>query len=128
MSDAVLIALIGAAGTIVGSVTTVIVTRMKMARSDRPDPGEKAETTPVQDLAIDLRELRILRALYGEPTGRRLEQYRIKWYVRSLYEVVKKGWVKLAGGKYSMTPVGAEFCRKYLEELATWQPPKPANG
>src|SRR5262245_36438534 len=84
--------------------------------------GPKSGTRPVLVEAIDLRELRILRALYGEPEGRRLEQYKIKYDRGPLDATVKKGWVRLVAGNYYLTAKGAEFCRGYLGQLADWQP------
>jgi hypothetical protein len=123
MSDPVLIALIGVAGTVVGSVATVIVARIQAAQKVHIPPREKPETTPVLGQAVDIRELRILRALFGEPEGRILEGYQEAYYAPSLTALIKKGWVKRIEKRYYMTPKGAEFCRAYLKEVfESWQP------
>ena len=123
-SDAVMVAAIGAAGTIVGAVATIIVARIQArAKASHPGPPEKAATVPVLGEAIDIRELRILRALFGEPEGRILQAYRDKHYRPALDATVKKGWVKSIEGRYYMTAKGAAFCRPYLGQLLEgWQP------
>jgi hypothetical protein len=122
----VLIAVIGTAGTVVGAVATALISR---AKSARPTPTEPAETTPVLGEAVDIRELRILRALFGEPKGRLLEAYKDKYYRSSLEAVVQKGWVKQIEGRYYMTQKGAEFCRVYLKQLlGSWQPAAQVLG
>ena len=124
LSDAVIVAAIGAAGTIVGAVATIIVARIQAsAKARHPGQSEKAETVPVLGEAIDIRELRILRALFGEPDGRFLAAYRDKSYRPALDATVKKGWVKRIEGRYYMTAKGAAFCRPYLQQLLEgWQP------
>jgi hypothetical protein len=124
MSDGVLVALIGVGGTIVGAVATILVARIQASRGGNAlPPAEGAETAPVLGHAIDIRELRILRALFGEPKGRVLEAYQDSYYGPSLAAVIKKGWVKRIEKRYYMTTKGAEFCRAYLKELfSSWQP------
>jgi hypothetical protein len=124
MSDAVLVAMIAVAGSVVGAVATVLVARIQAAqKAAHPPPSEKAETTPVLGESVDIRELRILRALFGEPKGRILEAYHGGYYGPSLEAVIEKGWVKRIEKRYYMTPKGAEFCRAYLKELfGAWQP------
>jgi hypothetical protein len=124
MSDPVFVAIIGVAGTAIGAVATVLVARIQAAhKAAQPAAPEKAETTPVLGEALDIRELRILRALFGEPKGRSLEGYKGDFYGGSLAAVTKKGWVKPIEKKYYMTPKGAVFGRAYLKELLeTWQP------
>ena len=122
MSDPILVALIGVAGTIVGAAATVLVAWLQAGRKTPPAP-EKVETTAVLGTAVDLRELRILRGLFGEPKGRPLEAYQGPYYGQSLKIVIKKGWVKQIENRYYMTTAGADFCRRYLEELfKTWKP------
>jgi hypothetical protein len=122
MSDAVLAALIGVGGTIVGAVATVLVARIQAAHKAAPSP-EKAEIVPVLGKSIDIRELRILRALFGESKGRILEAYQDGYYGPSLQALVERELVKKIEKRYYMTPKGAEFCRAYLKELfETWQP------
>jgi hypothetical protein len=73
---------------------------------------------------VDRWELRILRALFGEPGGRWLGPYKGAAYRASLEAVLQKGWVQRIEGRYHMTPKGAAFCRAYLKQLLdTWQPP-----
>jgi hypothetical protein len=123
MSDAVWVALIGVAGTVVGALATVVVARIQAAHKTAQRPPEPAETAPVLGETVDIRELRILRALFGEPKGRLLEGYHQNYYKPSLDAVMRKGWVKRIEKRYYMTPKGAEFCRAYLRELfAAWQP------
>ena len=123
MSEGVTVALIGVIGTIVGSVATIIAARINSASKSAP---EKPETTPVLGEAIDIRELRILRALFGEPRGRFLEGYQDAYYGPALQSMIKKGWVKRNGKRHVLSSKGAEFCRAYLKELfGTW---KPADG
>ncbi|MBI3411091.1 MAG: hypothetical protein HY040_22380 [Planctomycetes bacterium] len=121
MSDPVWIALIGVLGTVVGAVATILVARIQAAQ--KAGPPAKVETTPVLGEAVDIRELRLLRALYGEPKGRILEGYKAQYYGPALNAVMRKGWVKRIEKRYYMTPKGSEFCRTYLKELfGAWQP------
>lgn len=122
MSEAMLISLIGVGGTIVGAVATVLVARIQAAHKAAP-PLEKAEIIPVLGKSIDIRELRILRALFGESKGRILEAYQDGYYGPSLQALVKRELVKKIKNRYCMTPKGAEFCRAYLKELfESWRP------
>jgi hypothetical protein len=129
MSDAVMVALIGAAGTLVGAAATVLAARIQAAqkasawaRTERAE-AEKAQAVPVLGEVVDRWELRILRALFGEPGGRWLGQYRSKAYHSSLAAVLKKGWVRPIEGRYCLTAKGAEFCRAYFRQLLdAWQP------
>lgn len=125
MSDGVLAAAIGTMGTIAGAIATIVVARVHA--SAKAQQSEKADdsppTSPVLGHAVDIRELRILRALFGEPGGRFLEAYKDPYYRRSLDATVKKKLVAVVGGRYYLTAKGAEFCRAYLKELlGTWQP------
>jgi hypothetical protein len=127
MSDAVWVAIIGVTGTLIGAVTTVLVARIQASHKARDlaaaAANEGAQTTPVLGELIEIRELRILRALFGEPKGRILEGYKVVYYRAALDAVVKKGWVKKIEGRFYMTGRGAEFCRTYLKQvLDTWQP------
>jgi hypothetical protein len=124
MSDTVLVALIGVSGTVVGAVATILVARIQAAHKAAPPPSPgKPDTIPVLGQSIDIRELRILRALFGEPKGRILEAYQDGYYGPSLQAVVKRGLVKRIEKRYYMTPIGADFCRAYLKEVfETWRP------
>jgi hypothetical protein len=124
MSDAVLVAMIGVAGTLVGALATVLAARIQAAhKAAQVPPSGKAETSPVLGESVDIRELRILRALFGEPKGRALESYKNGYYRPSLEAVVNKGWARRIEQRYYMTPKGADFCRAYLKELlGAWQP------
>jgi hypothetical protein len=124
MSDPVLVAVIGAAGTVVGAIATVLVARIQAAqKANNAALPEKAEVTSVLGEAVDIRELRILRALFGEPKGRFLEAYQDKYYGPSLEAVIRKVWVKRIEKRHYLTPKGAGFCRAYLkEQFAAWQP------
>ena len=131
MSDPVLIALIGMGGTVVGAVGAVLAARIAAHKDTPPPPPEKVETLRILDQSIDIRELRILRALFGETTGRRLEAYQDGYYGPSLQALVKRGLVKRIEKRlakrieirYYMTLKGKDVCRVYLKELLeTWQP------
>jgi hypothetical protein len=129
MSDAVVVALIGAASTVVGAVGTVLAARIQAAQKARAwaliemAEAERAAPLPVLGEAVDLRQLRLLRALYGEPGGRWLGPYKGKGYHSSLEAVLKKGWVQSIEGRYYLTAKGAEFCRAYHKQLLdAWQP------
>jgi hypothetical protein len=131
MSDGVLAALIGLAGTVVGAVAAVLVARIQTGRPKNGDPPGGPGTTVVLGGVVDIRELRILRALFGEPKGRFLEAYSISYYGPSLEAVIKKGWVKRIKEKtkerFCLTQQGADFCRAYLKQLlGAWHPPGQA--
>ncbi|HEY7326417.1 MAG TPA: hypothetical protein VH592_02165 [Gemmataceae bacterium] len=124
-SDALLVSLIGLAGIFIGAIVVVIISRRRVdQKTYRSKPKENSESGPekvetilVLGEAVDMRELRILRALFGESDGRHLVCYKEKYYRPSLEATIKKGWVKKAGNRYFMTPKGAEFCRTYFEQL-----------
>ncbi len=122
MSDTVLSALIGVGGTVVGAVATILVARIQASHKAAPSmPSEKVEGIPLSSL--DIRELRILRALFGEAKGRKLEAYQDAYYGPALQAVVKRGLVKQLEKRFFMTPKGAAFCRAYLKKLfERWQP------
>jgi hypothetical protein len=124
MSDPVLIALIGVGGTVVGAVATVLVARIQAAhRATSSPPSEKPEVISVLGQSTDIRELRILRALFGERKGRILEAYQDAYYGPALQALIKRKLVKKIETRHYMTPTGADFCRAYLKELfQTWQP------
>ena len=123
MSDTVLTAMIGVAGSVVGAVATVVVARIQTAqKAAHADVTEKAEPQQVFDKLVDIRELRILRALFGEPNGRLLDGYFTQYYKASLQASLDKGWIKQIEKRYYMTYEGARVCREYLRELAGWQP------
>jgi hypothetical protein len=127
MSDAVLVALIGVGGTVVGAVSTILITYIQAAHKAAPPP-ETPEIISVIGKSFDIRELRILRALFGERRGRILEAYQDKYYGPSLQALVERELVKKIEKRYYMTPKGAEFCRAYLKELfETWQPEARLN-
>lgn len=127
MSDSVMIALIGATGTIAGVVGTILVASIQTRKAHPSVPaGQQLDPTPVLGKAVDIRELRILRALYGEPKGRLLDGYKDAYYRPSLDATVKKGWVRVAAGKYYLTAEGASFCWAYVKQLhETWTPAAP---
>jgi hypothetical protein len=132
MSDPVLIALIGMGGTVVGALGAILAARIQAVhKGTPPPPSEKPETLNVIGQSIDIRELRILRALFGETKGRLLEAYQDGYYGPSLQALVKRGLVKRIEKRlakrieirYYMTLKGKDFCRAYLKELfETWQP------
>jgi hypothetical protein len=123
-SDAILTPLIGLAGLVLGVAAMILISR-------RPAPEkkyesrqtEKAETLSVRGEDVDVRELRILRALFGESRGRRLTSFKDRYYRPSLEATIHKGWVKQVGSRYVMTYKGGEFCRTYLTQLfSEWKP------
>jgi hypothetical protein len=72
-----------------GDDATVLVARIQATKKhDDTPPPDKQETVLRQ--AVDLRELRILRALFGEPKGRFLEAYKDQYYRPALEAVVKR--------------------------------------
>ena len=130
MSDAVLVAIIGVTGTVIGSVVTLLVAAMQARRSAQPatPPGQLVDPTPVLGEAVDLRELRILRALYGEPGGRAMGGYKNAYYRPSLDATVQKGWVRKAGGNYYLTSKGADFFWAYVKQTREGWKPVPPGG
>ncbi len=122
MSDAVWVALIGVAGTIIGALATVVVARIQALRKTDAHEDSQEPALVLGEL-VDIRELRVLRALFGERKGRILEGYKAAYYRAALEAVVRKGWAKKIEGRFYMTPKGAEFCRAYLKQLlGGWQP------
>jgi hypothetical protein len=127
MTDTVSTALIGAVSAIVGSACTVLTARVQAKQNAKQaseaEATDNAKPSLVLGELIDIRELRILRALYGEPSGRILQAYRAEYYRPALETAVKKGWIEeVHGGKLRMTPNGVSVCREYLKQLETWKP------
>jgi hypothetical protein len=111
------------AGRVVGAVATVVVARIQPAqKAVHAAVTEKAEPQQVFGKLVDIRELRILRALFGEPNGSLLDGYLSQYYRSSLQAALKKGWIKQIEKRYYMTSEGVRVCREYLRELADWQP------
>jgi hypothetical protein len=82
VSDALLVLLIGLAGIVIGVIAMILISRRQATRkSYHSKQREKTETETISVLGqnIDLRELRILRSLFGEPKGRRLGSFKDKY-------------------------------------------------
>ena len=127
MTDAVSTALIGAASAVVGSICTVITARVQANQNAKKQIASEADEGGKERIilgeVIDIRELRILRALYGEPSGRILQAYRTDYYRPALQSVIEKGWVEqLDGGRLRMTAKGVVVSREYLKQLELWEP------
>lgn len=124
--DALLIPLIGLAGIVIGVIAMILITRAQTPRkpyqSKQPEMIE-TETICVRGQDVDIRELRILRSLFGEPKGRRLGSFKDGYYRPSLEATIQNGWVKQVGSRYVMTSKGGDFCRTYLKQLfSDWKP------
>lgn len=129
MTDTVSVALIGVAGMSIGAMATVIVARIQARQKARDEAREVKNVpnpkTPVLGDLVDIRELRLLRALFAEPSGRFLTAYRNTYYHAAVEAVQSKGWVRHVDGRFYMTDKGAEFCRAYLkEQFDVWDPTK----
>src|SRR3954469_9484645 len=111
MSDSVLTAIIGVAGIVIGTVGSILVASIQ---SKAKANNQVQHPSPVLGHLVDIRELRILRALYGEPNGRKLEGYRDRYYLPSLQAMIDKRWVRENRKRYFLTPEGAKACRAYL--------------
>ena len=64
----------------------------------------------------DVNELRILRALFDEPTGRLIANY-ARHYPTALNSLVAKGHVQKAEDRYRLTPRGIESTARYLQSV-----------
>lgn len=127
MSEGVLNALIGVLGTAIGAIATVLVARIQSQKEKDKAAAQKAEDSQPPSVVlgelIDNRELRILRALFGERGGRLLDGYKNPFYAAAMEAVRNKDWVKKRDGKHYMTEKGAELCRAYVRELLqNWRP------
>lgn len=113
--------LVGAIATIVAAIIGV---RHHRASSAQPKITEASDSNMfVLGELVDIRELRVLRALYGESKGRILEGYTVPYYKPYLDATVSKGWVKHQNGRYHLTHRGTEVCRTYLRQLMDrWKP------
>jgi hypothetical protein len=123
--DVLLASSIGVAGTVIGVAATFFFSRKKVTqkKTGYSFQDQKTETVPVLGESVDVRELRIFRALFGERKGRFLESFKNRYYGPALEALLEKGWVKQVGKRYCMTPKGGEFCRAYLTELLSdWKP------
>src|SRR4051812_6655483 len=116
MSDAVMTAMIGVGSSAVGAIATIIVARIQVQNKARAEATEKVQITPVLGESVDIRELRILRALYGEPSGRLLEAYKTPYYRPAIQAVLRKRWANKIEDRYHMTKKGTDFCTAYLKE------------
>jgi hypothetical protein len=123
-SDTLLMLLIGLAGIVIGVAAVILITRRPVPpKKYESKKAETAETVSVGGEAVDVRELRILRSLFGESRGRRMGSFKDKYYRPSLEATIDKGWVKHVGSRYFMTPKGKELCQTYLTQLLSeWKP------
>lgn len=82
MSDTIWGALIGTSGTvsvaIIGAMVTIFLAR------NQKNSDSKPETTLLFGAIVDVKELRILRALFGEKSGRFLNGYKDHNYRNTL--------------------------------------------
>jgi hypothetical protein len=129
MPEGVLTALIGVLGTAIGAIATVLVARIQAQKEKEKDKVAAQKVEEPQPPAVvlgevvDHRELRILRALFGERRGRLLDAYKGPFYGSSLEAVQNKGWVRKSDGKFYLTEKGADLCRAYVKELLqSWKP------
>jgi hypothetical protein len=135
MSEGVFIGLVVLGSVVFGALTMLLLARLRekfrKPRRVISAPSKKPQTPTVTVLGepVDVRELRVIRALFGEPRGRYLETYKVKRYGAALNAVLKKGWVRRVDKRYYMTSKGAEFCRAYLrEQMDVWQLADPVSA
>lgn len=122
--DSFVAPLIGAAGIILGSMATIIFSRILAPRSaHRANQPTRRSIVPVFWEASNSLEFRILRALLGESEGRYLDAFQKKYYRPSLEATIAKGWVEQIGSRYFMTPKGLEVCETYLMQLLNRRQP-----
>ncbi|HEY7326986.1 MAG TPA: hypothetical protein VH592_05075 [Gemmataceae bacterium] len=124
-SEAFLVLFVGLAGIVIGVIAMIVISHRRVEQktyrsreTEKAGTGpEEAETLLVLGEAVDLRELRIVRALFGEPKGRFLGSFKAPYYRPSLEATIDKDWIKPVGRRFYLTPKGEEFCRSYLEQL-----------
>lgn len=126
-SDAFVMPLIGLIGILLGVIAMILLFRKPETRKSyhakHTEEHTEAETVSVLGEAVDVRELRMLRSLFGEQKGRRLGSFKDKYYRPSLDATIDKGWVKHVGSRYVITSKGCDFCRAYLKQLISdWKP------
>jgi len=80
-------------------------------------PASEVAQRIVEQAVVDKRELRILRALLGEQTGRAMHGYRGPFYRPSLDSLMSEGMVQFNQGKYFLTDKGRAAVREHLMPL-----------
>jgi hypothetical protein len=116
MSDQVFVAIIGAVGGVVAASIPKLLDWYQTSQSNFPTLGE----------TLEIRKLRLLRALVGEDEGRDLNIYLQSDFYRPALESLKTdGFVKSIGKTYHLTEKGNEYTRGYLKRLSSsWKPGK----
>ncbi len=79
-------------------------------------PAQVVAERIVEQAVVDPKELRILRALFGED-GRQLRQFLGSYYRDALASLVAKGYVKKDGRDFYLTDQGKKATRAYLSNL-----------
>lgn len=117
MSEQVFVAIIAAVGGVVAASIPKLIDWYQASQSNFPTTGE----------TLEIRKLRLLRALVGEDEGRKLNIYLQSDYYRPALESLKRddGFVKSIGETYHLTEKGNEYTRGYLKRLSSyWKPGK----
>lgn len=123
--DSFAAAIVGGAGVILGSITTIVASHLLASRKlHRTKKRKRLRTTPVfREVSSDL-EFRILRALLGESEGRYLDGFQKRYYRATLDATIAKGWVEQIGSRYYLTSKGLEACESRLMQLLQQRHPE----
>lgn len=117
-------ALIGAFGGVLAALLPILFARVRVSRerfpTDQESPGVQWEGPEL----VDIRQLRILRALAGENHGRGLNTYKNNDFYRpALDQLEAMGWVQNIGGDYHLTRKSLQYTRRYIKWLYySWAP------
>lgn len=124
MTSDITVALISALGGVLAATAPLLVSewllKKKRYATDAKSPGEMWKGHAL----VDVRHLRILRALAGEDAGRGLHTYKHNSFYRpALDQLEKTGWIRQVGDEYHLTDRSVEFTREYLKWLQRrWKP------
>jgi hypothetical protein len=114
MSEQIFVAIIAAVGGVIAASIPKLLDWA--SQSNFPTTGE----------TLEIRKLRLLRALVGEDEGRDLNIYlQSDFYRPALENLETDGFVKSIGKTYHLTEKGNEYTRGYLKRLSSsWKPGK----
>ena len=111
MTSDILSALIGAAGGVIAAMIPHVIDQIRLWKARYATKWEGEEL-------VDIRHLRILRALAGEHNGRELHVFRNNDFYRPALEHLEKiGWVESIDNKFRLTSKSLPYTRRYLKWL-----------
>lgn len=75
-----------------------------------------------KSISMDPRELRILRGLVDEDSGRGMYSYQSSFYRPALHSLESKGYIRKKDKGFILTPDGKDFTTEYLSRVLGIKP------